>query len=184
MTRAAALMDAIKQVTYIGGRAGLATLEATRREPLPDLDRVLPELIEILREAPAGFGFGAEARELLGEATEWHRGIDGLADLARTPGPEQAAAYRDWVDALIRGGPIPPVPGCSSSSTSQPRWSGGPNSLPRRPSGPLASRWLDVRPSQQPYYCWLDETRTLSGCSTRGRWIRTVIPPWLSSPSC
>lgn len=44
------------------------------------------------------------AGALLAEATERHRGVDGLADLARTPGPRRAEVYRDWVDALAGAG--------------------------------------------------------------------------------
>jgi hypothetical protein len=62
---------------------------------LPDRDLVLLDLIAALREInPDGLRFGAQARRLLAEATERHRSVDGLADLAR------AEAYRDWVDAL------------------------------------------------------------------------------------
>ncbi|MFN2497436.1 MAG: hypothetical protein ABR608_16280, partial [Pseudonocardiaceae bacterium] len=69
------------------------------------LDRALPDLIAALREIdPDGLRFGAQARRLLAEATQRHGGVDGLADLARTPGPQRAEAYRDWVDALARAG--------------------------------------------------------------------------------
>lgn len=102
-TRAAALIEVARALTYIGGPPRLAALDATRRDPLPDLDAVLPDLIVELREIdPTGFPFGADARHLLAEVTERHRGADGLAELARSPGPERAAAYRDWVDGLIR----------------------------------------------------------------------------------
>ncbi|MGH8886977.1 MAG: hypothetical protein ACRDYX_17770 [Egibacteraceae bacterium] len=50
------------------------------------------------------YGFGAQARRALTEATERHRGVDGLADLAGIPGPNQAEAYRDWADGLARVG--------------------------------------------------------------------------------
>jgi hypothetical protein len=30
--------------------------------------------------------------------------VDGLAELARTPGGQQADAYRDWIDAVVRAG--------------------------------------------------------------------------------
>jgi len=63
---------------------------------------VLPDLIAVLREIrPDGLCFGAQARRLLAEATERHRGVDGLAELARTPGPRRAEAYR----GPGRGGP-------------------------------------------------------------------------------
>ncbi|MGH3499478.1 MAG: hypothetical protein ACRDQA_01045 [Nocardioidaceae bacterium] len=103
-TRAAAWIAAAEEVTYIGGRTRLAKVEATRREPLPDPDDVLSDLIEVLRQVPRGFGFGTDARQLLAEATERHGGVDCLAVLARTPGPQQAEVYRDWVDALVRAG--------------------------------------------------------------------------------
>jgi hypothetical protein len=51
---------------------------------------------------PAGYGFGTQARRLLAEATERRGGVDGLAELARTPGDQQADAYRDWIDAPER----------------------------------------------------------------------------------
>jgi hypothetical protein len=101
-TRAAALLAAMEDTAYLGDIPALAALEATRREPLADLDRVLPDLIARLAAVPAGYGFGTQARRLLAEATERHGGIDGLADLARTPSEQQPAAYRDWIDALVR----------------------------------------------------------------------------------
>ena len=103
-TRAAALLEAIEDTVYVGAGASLAMLEATRREPLADLDAVLPELIAQLAAVPAGYGFGTQARRLLAEATERHGGVDGLAALARTPGDQQADAYRDWIDGLVRSG--------------------------------------------------------------------------------
>ncbi len=101
-TRAAALLAAIEDTAYLGDTPTLPALEATRREPLADLDRVLPELIVRLGAVPAGYGFGTQARRLLAETTERHGGINGLADLARTPGDQQPDAYRDWIDALVR----------------------------------------------------------------------------------
>ncbi|MGH8903985.1 MAG: hypothetical protein ACRDYA_20485, partial [Egibacteraceae bacterium] len=104
-TRAAAVVEAAEAAAYVGDNPSLAALEVTRREPLPDLDAVLPDLIARLGAVnPVGYGFGAQARRLLAEATERHRGTDGLADLARAPGPRQAEAYRDWVDGLARAG--------------------------------------------------------------------------------
>ena len=101
-TRAAGLLAAMEETAYLGDTPTLAALEATRREPLADLDRVLPDLTTQLAAVPAGYGFGTQARRLLAEATERHGGIDGLAGLARTPGDQQAEAYRDWIDALVR----------------------------------------------------------------------------------
>lgn len=102
-TRATALIEAAKALAYLGGRPTLATLDTTRREPLPDLDRRLPDLIAALGGSHLeGVGFGEQARRLRAEASERHRGVDGLGELARTPGPSRAEAYRDWVDALAR----------------------------------------------------------------------------------
>lgn len=103
-TRAAALIVAVEETAYIGGSVSLTALEATRREPLPDVDVVLPDLIAQLQGVPNGYGFGAQARDLLAEVTERHRGVDGLAGLARIPGDHQAEAYRDWIDGLVRAG--------------------------------------------------------------------------------
>lgn len=103
-TRAAAVIAAVEEAAYIGGRVSLAALEGTRREPLPDVDVVLPDLIAQLQGVPNGYGFGAQARDLLAEVTERHRGVDGLAGLARIPGDHQAEAYRDWIDGLVRAG--------------------------------------------------------------------------------
>jgi hypothetical protein len=102
--RAGAVLAAAEETALVGGDAQLAALEATRREPLPDLDPVLPDLIAGLRAVPSGFGFGAQARRLLAECTQRYQGVDGLARLARAPGDQQAEAYRDWVDALAGAG--------------------------------------------------------------------------------
>ncbi len=84
-TRARALVEAADSLDYLGDDPSLAMLDATRREPLPDLDLVLPDLIAALREIhPGGLRFGAQARRLLAEATERHRGID-TAHLAQSP---------------------------------------------------------------------------------------------------
>ncbi|MGQ0777205.1 MAG: hypothetical protein ACT4NY_22780 [Pseudonocardiales bacterium] len=104
-TRAIALVEAAEALAYLGGQPTLTALDTTRREPLPDLDRLLPELIAALGEIhPEDLGFGPQARILRAEASERHRGVDGLAELARTPGPCRAEAYQDWVDALARTG--------------------------------------------------------------------------------
>ncbi|MGH3981086.1 MAG: hypothetical protein ACRDRZ_19165, partial [Pseudonocardiaceae bacterium] len=96
-TRAAAVVEAAGSLGFVGRDPSLAALDATRREPLPDVERVLPDLITALRGIdPDGLRFGAQARQLLAEATERHGGVDGLADLARTPGSRRAEAYRDW----------------------------------------------------------------------------------------
>jgi tetratricopeptide (TPR) repeat protein len=104
-TRATALVEAAQALPYLGGEPTLAALDTTRREPLPDLDRLLPDLITALGEINLeGFGFGAQARRLRAEASMRHGGVDGLAELARITGPCRAEAYRDWVDALARTG--------------------------------------------------------------------------------
>lgn len=103
-SRAAAVLAAAEETAFVGGDARLAALEATRREPLPDLDPVLPDMIAGLRAVPSGFGFGTQARRLLTECTQRYQGVDGLASLARAPGDQQAEAYRDWVDALAGAG--------------------------------------------------------------------------------
>jgi len=101
-TRAAAVVAAAAELAYLDGDVCLAALEETRREPLPDLDAVLPDLVAQLRAVPTGYGFGTQARRLLAEVTERCGGVDGLAKLARAPGEQQAEAYRDWIDALVR----------------------------------------------------------------------------------
>ena len=103
-TRTATVVAAMSELTYIGSRTSLAALAATRPEALPDLDAVLPDLIDRLSRVPAGLGFGDDARRLLAECVRVYHGPDGLAELARTPSPNQAAAYRDWVDALASAG--------------------------------------------------------------------------------
>ena len=100
--RAAAVLAAVEDTEHLGGTPSLAALEATRRQPLPDLDATLPDLLVRLAAVPAGYGFGTQARRLLVEATERSGGLDGLGELARTPSDQQADAYRDWVDALVR----------------------------------------------------------------------------------
>ena len=101
-TRVAALLTAIENTTGLGGAASLAAIEATRREPLPELEAALPDLIARLAAVAGDTRFGTQARMLLAEVTERHGGVDGLAGLARTPGDQQAEAYRDWIDALVR----------------------------------------------------------------------------------
>ena len=105
-TRAAAVIAAAEEAAWVGGEPSLEALEATRPEPLPDLDTVLPDLISALRVVPSGHGFGRQARGWLAEVSQRHRGVEGLAELARTPGPDQAEAYRDWIDALVQEGQL------------------------------------------------------------------------------
>lgn len=102
-TRVAALFEAVEALTFIGSGITLAVLDAARRDPLPDFDVVLPDLFAALRGADlTSLEFGDEAYTMLAEASERLHGTDGLADLAREPGPRQAQAYCDWVDALVR----------------------------------------------------------------------------------
>ncbi len=105
VSRAAALLQVVEALVYVGDEPSLAALNATRRSELPGLDAVLPDLIAALRAVdPAVFPFGRQARQLLAEATERHRGVDGLAELARAPGTARPDAYCDWVDGLARTG--------------------------------------------------------------------------------
>jgi len=68
-------------------------------------DRFLPEWIAALEAADTEpYGFGPQRRALLAEAAERHGGSDGLAELARRPGSDQAEHYLDLVDALVRDG--------------------------------------------------------------------------------
>ena len=87
-TRAAALLTAIEDTTGLGDRASLARIEATRREPLPEFEETLPDLIARLTVLAGDTRFGRQARMLLAEVTERHGGVDGLAS---TPGDQQAA---------------------------------------------------------------------------------------------
>lgn len=87
-TRAAALLAAIEDTTGLGDRASLTGIEATRREPLPELEATLPDLIARLAAVAGDTRLGTQARMLLSEVTEQHGGIDMLAS---TPGDQQAA---------------------------------------------------------------------------------------------
>lgn len=120
-----ALLRTIRALAYVADAPSLAALDDTRREPLADLDQVLPDLIDTLDNIvthdpewaersssefltigypPSGLRCGAQLRQLLAEAIQWHSGVDGLADQARTPGPLRAGWYEDWVDALVCAG--------------------------------------------------------------------------------
>lgn len=104
-TRAEAVVEAAEEVAFVGGDARLAALEATRRAPLPDLEVVLGDLsVQLAASARTGWGFARQAQRWLAEVTERHRGVDGLAELARSAGAGQPQAYRDWVDGLARAG--------------------------------------------------------------------------------
>ncbi len=104
-TRAEAIVEAAEDVTFVGVDASLAALEATTRTPLPDLETVLADLsVHLAAVAGSGWGFPRQAQRLLAEVTERHRGVDGLAELARSAGDGKPQAYRDWVDGLARAG--------------------------------------------------------------------------------
>lgn len=101
--RAARLVESLDELDHLGPPASLQAVAETRRTLLPDLDAFLPAWIEELAAVPqAGYGFARGPRRLLAEAAALHRGAEGLADLARRPGPDQAEAYLDWVDHLAR----------------------------------------------------------------------------------
>lgn len=103
--RAARLVEALEELDHLGPPASLQAVIDTRRTPLRDLDAFLPAWIAELAAVPSGgYGFGREARRLLAEAATLHQGAEGLADLARQPGPNQAEAYLDWIDHLAREG--------------------------------------------------------------------------------
>ncbi|MGH3919751.1 MAG: hypothetical protein ACRDSG_12080 [Pseudonocardiaceae bacterium] len=56
-----------------------------------------------------GYGFDSgygEYRTFGDESWTVEMDVDGLADLARAPGPHRAEAYRDWVDGLVRAGRV------------------------------------------------------------------------------
>ena len=102
-TRAEAVVEAAEDVAFVGGDPSLAAIEATTRAPLPDLETVLGDLgVHLAAVAGTGWGFGRQAQQLLAEVTERYRGVDGLAELARSAGDGQPGAYRDWVDGLAR----------------------------------------------------------------------------------
>jgi hypothetical protein len=101
--RAARLAEALNELDCVGPRVTLQAVMDTRRTPLPDLDTFLPAWTEQLAAVPQrGPGFAREARQLLAEAAALHKGADGLAELARQSGPDQAEAYLDWADHLAR----------------------------------------------------------------------------------
>jgi len=103
--RAARLVEVLDELEPLGLPTSLQAVAETRRTPLPGLDAFLPAWIDELAGVPQGsYGFASEARRLLAEAAALHRGAEGLADLARRPGPDQADAYRDWADHLVRDG--------------------------------------------------------------------------------
>lgn len=77
----------------------LAAVRESRRQDLPDLEDFLSAWITALRSSGRE---GSQVRKLLTEATERSVGIDGLAELARQAGSDQADLYLEWVQALRR----------------------------------------------------------------------------------
>lgn len=98
-----------------------------------------------------GYGFDSgygEYRTFGDESWTVEMDVDGLADLARAPGPHRAEAYRDWVDGLVRAGRVADAelaatrPCNSSTHTAAPRPNsptGSPYWPSRRCSGCCAS---------------------------------------------
>jgi hypothetical protein len=81
----------------------LHAIATTRRGDLPDLEVFLPAWIEALLAETTALS-PARRQRLLTEATLLHRGLDGLADLARRPGSHRPGTYLAWVDALADAG--------------------------------------------------------------------------------
>lgn len=101
--RAEVLYRRYTDLCHLAPTLNLQAIADTRRGELPDLERFLPGWIEILTEHTGGF-WARDRQRLLTEATVWHAGTDGLADVARRPGDHQPTAYLDWIDALTRDG--------------------------------------------------------------------------------
>lgn len=96
-TRAAALIEVARALTYVGGPSRLAALDASRRDPLPDLDAVLPDLIVRLREIdPTGFPFGADA------PSSWRRRPNATA---------APTGWPSWPDRPVPSRPRPTATG-------------------------------------------------------------------------
>src|SRR5215470_1891491 len=83
----------------------LRDIVATRRGDLPCLDVFLPAWIDTLLTKPATPPAG-HRRRLVTEAALLQSGLDGLADLARRPGPHQPGTYLDLIDALTEAGEV------------------------------------------------------------------------------
>lgn len=99
--RAAAVYDRYASLHHLARSLSLHAIDGTRREELPDLDLFLPDWIDVLAERPDPVRFwDYERQRLLTEAAMWRYGADGIAELARRPGPHQSATYLDWIDAL------------------------------------------------------------------------------------
>jgi hypothetical protein len=97
--RAEVLYDQYTDLCHLAPATTLHTIAGTRRDELPGLDGFLPPWIEILTANTSGY-WAHDRQRLLTEATVWHAGTDGLAVVARQPGPHQPTAYLDWADAL------------------------------------------------------------------------------------
>lgn len=97
--RAAALVEVWFDFLDPGDQVSLAAVRESRRRDLPHLERFLPAWITELRSSGRE---SPQVRKLLIEATELDSGIEGLADLARQGGRDQAALYLEWVRALRR----------------------------------------------------------------------------------
>ena len=97
--RAEVLYEQYTDLCHLAPATTLHTIAGTRREELPGLDGFLPSWIEILTANTSGY-WAHDRQRLLTEAIVWHAGTDGLAVVARQPGPHQPTAYLDWADAL------------------------------------------------------------------------------------
>lgn len=102
--RPAALLEAMRDLAFVGGRVGLAEVVGARREPLPDRngflarwrDRLLTEVRGRRRAGQMGTDVGA----LLLEAVALRDGAAGLGAFARQHGRLLPQAWREWVQAL------------------------------------------------------------------------------------
>ncbi len=102
--RPTALLQAMRDLAYLGSRVGLSEVVGARRAPLPDRDRFLARwrdrlLTEVRRRRRAGER-GADAGALLLEAVALRNGAAGLAAFARQHGGLLPQAWREWVRAL------------------------------------------------------------------------------------
>lgn len=97
--RAEVLYEQYTDLCHLAPATTLHTIAGTRRDELPGLDGFLPPWIEILTANTSGY-WAHDRQRLLTEATVWLAGTDGLAVVARQPGPHQPTAYLDWADAL------------------------------------------------------------------------------------
>jgi hypothetical protein len=112
-------LRSVYETTAAGGRAAavhrawldlpshwplsLALLSGTRRDPLADLDGFLPGWIDCLLTETETRPLRDRVR-LLAEAATMSGGVDGLAVLARRPGPHQGGIGLASIDALAAVG--------------------------------------------------------------------------------